>query len=211
MGEKAGAVGVGLANNGAHRHAFSCEDDGIAGLGTHEYRGTQMRESRADWAGATDILTLLRAQLDLTYGHPRQAARLLTVSWSPRWRRSVSTGRRIEELQMTLHAAEAAAQAAQAYASAGRTASARAASARAWVLADLCDGARTPALARLQAPGLTPRQYEIAHLAAAGLTNKQIAHQLTVSERTVGNHLQAAYTKLGASGRADLKKLIGDS
>ena len=109
---------------------------------------------------------------------------------------------------MILHAAEAAAQASQAHALAGRRASARSAAARAWALAARCEGTRTPALARLQAPGLTRRQYEIARLAASGLTNKQIARQLMVSERTVENHLQATYTKLGVCGRAELQPLL---
>lgn len=115
---------------------------------------------------------------------------------------------RFEALQMILHAAETAAQASQAHTSAGRRASARSAAARAWALAARCEGTRTPALAWLQAPGLTRRQYEIARLASSGLTNKQIARQLTVSERTVENHLQAAYTKLGVCSRAELQPLL---
>ncbi len=115
---------------------------------------------------------------------------------------------RFEALQMILHAAEAAAHASQAHAAAGRRASARAAAARAWALAARCEGTRTPALAQLQAPGLTRRQHDIARLAASGLTNKQIARQLIVSERTVENHLQATYIKLGVCGRASLKSLL---
>ncbi|TMR12902.1 hypothetical protein ETD86_31685 [Nonomuraea turkmeniaca] len=113
-----------------------------------------------------------------------------------------------EELGFLLHAAEAAAQASQAFEAAGRTASARAANARAWALAARCEGARTPALARLQAPGLTTRELEIAQLAAAGLTSKEIAARLVISVRTVDNHLQSAYTKLGVSSRAELGSVI---
>jgi DNA-binding CsgD family transcriptional regulator len=117
---------------------------------------------------------------------------------------------RFEALQLTLNAAEAAAQAARAHADAGRRSSARAAAARAWALAARCKGVSTPALARLRAPGLTPREYEIASLACSDLTNKQIAQHLVISERTVENHLRSAYHKLGARNRAELKPLITD-
>ncbi|GAA3819583.1 LuxR C-terminal-related transcriptional regulator [Sphaerisporangium flaviroseum] len=118
--------------------------------------------------------------------------------------------RRFEALGMILHATEAAAQASRAHASAGRAASARAAAARAWALGRRCEGARTPALERLSAPGLTAREYEIARLAAGGLANREIAARLVVSERTVENHLRAVYAKLGAGGRTDLGPLLGD-
>jgi DNA-binding CsgD family transcriptional regulator len=51
---------------------------------------------------------------------------------------------------------------------------------------------------------LTPREREIARLAASGLTSPQIAHRLVLSVRTVNNHLQHAYAKLGISGRDEL-------
>ena len=51
---------------------------------------------------------------------------------------------------------------------------------------------------------LTPREREIAALAAAGATSKEIAAQLFLSSRTVDNHLQSVYTKLGVSGRQEL-------
>ncbi|MBA2897212.1 helix-turn-helix domain-containing protein [Nonomuraea soli] len=110
---------------------------------------------------------------------------------------------------LLLHAAEAAAQAAGAFAEAGRQASARAASARAWALSRECRGAATPALARLAAPALTKRELEIARLAAAGHSSKEIADRLVLSPRTVDNHLQAAFGKLGVSGRGDLGPLLG--
>ncbi|WP_262844298.1 helix-turn-helix transcriptional regulator [Sphaerisporangium corydalis] len=119
--------------------------------------------------------------------------------------------RRFETLGMLLDAAEAAAQSSQAHASAARQASARAEGARAWVLAGRCQGARTPALQRLSAPGLTAREYEIARLAAGGLANREIATRLVVSVRTVENHLRAVYAKLGVTGRTDLGPFTGDS
>ncbi|MFI6322989.1 LuxR C-terminal-related transcriptional regulator [Nonomuraea sp. NPDC050556] len=120
----------------------------------------------------------------------------------------LTASQRFEELGFALHAAEAAAQASRAFESAGRTASARSAGARAWTLAARCAGARTPALSRLQAPGLTSRELEIAQLAAAGLTSKEIAGRLVISIRTVENHLQMAYGKLGVTGRGELGGLL---
>ena len=52
-------------------------------------------------------------------------------------------------------------------------------------------------------PELTPREREIALLAVRGLTAKEIAELLVLSPRTVENHLEHAYTKLGISGRRD--------
>ncbi len=40
--------------------------------------------------------------------------------------------------------------------------------------------------------------------AAAGRSNQQIADDMHLSVRTVGNHLQRAYEKLGVSGRQEL-------
>ncbi|WMD05490.1 LuxR family transcriptional regulator [Streptomyces sp. FXY-T5] len=75
---------------------------------------------------------------------------------------------------------------------------------RAVALARRCQGARTPALSGLVLGELTVRQRQIVTLAAAGLTNRQIAERLTLSVRTVGNHLYSAYARLGASDRGAL-------
>lgn len=55
---------------------------------------------------------------------------------------------------------------------------------------------------------LTPRELEVARLAAAGLTDKQVAEQLFLSPRTVGNALYSAYQKLGVRGRDELAALL---
>lgn len=112
-----------------------------------------------------------------------------------------------EELGAILYAAEAAAQAAEAYAHEGRSRDARAAEVRAWRLVQRCPGARTPALAGISAPELTARQWEIARLAAAGLGNREIAERLVLSIRTVANHLGAIYDRLGVRDRAELAEL----
>lgn len=51
---------------------------------------------------------------------------------------------------------------------------------------------------------LTQRENEIAHLAARGLSDRQIAHDLVLSVRTVQSHLASAYRKLGIRSRTEL-------
>jgi DNA-binding CsgD family transcriptional regulator len=51
---------------------------------------------------------------------------------------------------------------------------------------------------------LTPREREVAGLAASGMQSKQIAARLTVSVRTVDAHLRNAYAKTGAGNRVQL-------
>ena len=53
-----------------------------------------------------------------------------------------------------------------------------------------------------KAPALTPREQEIVRLIDEGLSNKQIAHQLFISPKTVGRHVEHIYEKLGVSSRA---------
>lgn len=50
--------------------------------------------------------------------------------------------------------------------------------------------------------GLTTREIEILKLAASGLANKQIAFRLTISEKTVRNHVSNMYEKLGIYDRS---------
>lgn len=55
---------------------------------------------------------------------------------------------------------------------------------------------------------LTAQERQIASLAAAGLTNKQIGQQLYLSPRTVGGHLYRAFPKLGIASRAGLRDAL---
>jgi DNA-binding CsgD family transcriptional regulator len=116
--------------------------------------------------------------------------------------------KQFEQLGLVLLAAEAYAHVADAYRNLGDPRRAQLPATRAWTLAGDCQGARTPALADLAAPGLTARQREIAHLAASGLTNREIAERLTVSIRTVANHLCGVYERLGVNDRAGLGHLL---
>lgn len=117
-----------------------------------------------------------------------------------------------EELGTTLHAAEAAAAAGGAYRREGMLARATAATARARVLAAVCEGARTPALADLDTRDLlTRREKEVTGLAARQLSNREIARRLGLSVRTVDNHLHRAYGKLEISGREELAEIFPSS
>jgi DNA-binding NarL/FixJ family response regulator len=105
-------------------------------------------------------------------------------------------------------AGDAAAQAADAHRRLGRQGSALGAAAIAQNLAAR-SGARTSALANAVRPlPLTPREREIASLAARGLSNKDIAERLTVSVRTVEGHLYRAGLKLGVSERSALAHVL---
>jgi HD-GYP domain-containing protein (c-di-GMP phosphodiesterase class II) len=50
--------------------------------------------------------------------------------------------------------------------------------------------------------GLTAREVEILRLLARGLLNKQIARRLGIAPKTVGNHVEHIYAKIGVSSRA---------
>jgi HD-GYP domain-containing protein (c-di-GMP phosphodiesterase class II) len=50
--------------------------------------------------------------------------------------------------------------------------------------------------------GLTPRELEILRLLARGLLNKEIARRLGIAPKTVGNHVEHIYAKIGVSTRA---------
>jgi ATP/maltotriose-dependent transcriptional regulator MalT len=65
----------------------------------------------------------------------------------------------------------------------------------------LRDGARAP---------LSPQELQIARLAAAGLSNREIGQRLYLSHRTIGSHLYRIFPKLGISSRAQLGSALAD-
>ncbi|WP_308298999.1 LuxR C-terminal-related transcriptional regulator [Streptomyces sp. GESEQ-35] len=109
-----------------------------------------------------------------------------------------------------LLAAEAATAAAAAWRRTHHPRRASAAARRAAVALARCEGARTPLLTTAQTTAaLTAREREIALLAAVGNASKDIARALTLSVRTVDNHLHHAYTKLGVTTRRELAQTLG--
>jgi DNA-binding CsgD family transcriptional regulator len=71
-------------------------------------------------------------------------------------------------------------------------------------------GARRERTNATAADTLTAQQRQIAQLAAAGLSNKQIAERLFLSSRTVGYHLHQIFPKLGITSRAALRDALAD-
>ncbi|MDQ3784136.1 MAG: LuxR C-terminal-related transcriptional regulator [Actinomycetota bacterium] len=51
---------------------------------------------------------------------------------------------------------------------------------------------------------MTRREREVAELVAKGLTNREIAEHLFLSERTAQNHVQHILTKLDLSNRSQI-------
>ena len=60
---------------------------------------------------------------------------------------------------------------------------------------------------RLQELGITPRELEILELIARGLSNREIAEQLFVSENTVKTHSSRLFDKLSARRRTQAVQL----
>ena len=113
--------------------------------------------------------------------------------------------RLFDSMGMSLLAAEAAAGAAAAWRAAGRASAGQRAATSAAAFVEPCGSPATPALAMAgRAGAVSSREREVAALAAEGLANKAIAERLGVSERTVENHLQRSYLKLGVRGREEL-------
>ena len=56
--------------------------------------------------------------------------------------------------------------------------------------------------------GLTPREREVAELAAQGLTGREIAERLGISVGTARNHLLRARDKLGGLSKRDMSRLL---
>jgi ATP/maltotriose-dependent transcriptional regulator MalT len=111
-------------------------------------------------------------------------------------------------------AAESTALAAGWAARGGDARAARRLAADAEVLAIRCPGLATPPLvvARVVDAGatpLTPRERDVATLAAHGLTSRAIAERLGLSARTVDNHLSNCFDKLHVRSRNELGAVLG--
>lgn len=67
---------------------------------------------------------------------------------------------------------------------------------------------RTESVERL---GVTPREMEILQLIAAGLSNREIAERLNVSENTVKTHAARLFAKLNARRRTQVVQLAKEA
>lgn len=65
--------------------------------------------------------------------------------------------------------------------------------------------------ARLDALGITPREHETLTLMAAGLSNREIAERLFVSENTVKTHSSRLFEKLNARRRTQAVQIAKES
>ena len=136
--------------------------------------------------------------IDLQSAHVRAEA-------EPTVEALVTISERWEALGQLLFAAEAMASAAGVARKAERGREAAALQNRADALASQCEGAATPLLQFLDtSQQLTKREREVSGLAAQGLSSMEIAERLFLSPRTVDNHLQSSYSKLGIRGRSEL-------
>ena len=116
-----------------------------------------------------------------------------------------SAADQFEAIGANLFAAEAATLEAELAAAGGLRRASTEAEARAERLLELCEGAHTPSVKEQRgAAQLTNREREVATLAAQGMTSKEVAASLFVSVRTVDNHLQQVYVKLGIKKRSEL-------
>ena len=61
---------------------------------------------------------------------------------------------------------------------------------------------------RTREEGLTAAERRVAALVAAGRTNREVAHQLFLGERTVAGHLTRVYAKLGVRSRTELARRL---
>jgi DNA-binding CsgD family transcriptional regulator len=77
-------------------------------------------------------------------------------------------------------------------------------------LAGLGDRGRRAAVAGRGPAALTPRELEVARLAARGHTAAEIGRQLFIGTRTVETHLAHTCAKLGCRSKRELVRLAGE-
>jgi DNA-binding CsgD family transcriptional regulator len=121
----------------------------------------------------------------------------------------LSVSERFESMSRVVEAVDAAAAAAESFHRRGGSREAQSAVRRADQLAAACEGFQFAPITWSGGGGqLTPREREVASLAARGHSNREIAERLFISARTAENHLYHAYTKLGVTDRAALAEAL---
>lgn len=71
-------------------------------------------------------------------------------------------------------------------------------------------GTCAPGLQSTRLSGLTERQREVASLVAQGMSNREVAESLTLSEGTVKNHVKEIFRSLGVTNRTQLALRLKD-
>lgn len=71
-------------------------------------------------------------------------------------------------------------------------------------------GEQPPVAASSGTSPLTPREREIARLVARGMSNKEIAGDLVISQRTAEGHVEHILNKLGFNSRAQIAAWVGE-
>jgi DNA-binding CsgD family transcriptional regulator len=199
----------------ARAWTLACSGDVAAGVRLLQSAAARQR---ADGFFAHELLTLYD---QVRLGHPELAAERMAalassvggrvtpllvrhaqVACDEDGEELFAVAREFNKLGLRVFAAEAAAAAVRIF----RTARDPRALAASTLLADVlsrCGPVRTPGLLAMQ-PALTVRERQVAELAAEGVRSREIADRLYLSPRTVENHLQRVYTKLGVNGRVEL-------
>jgi DNA-binding CsgD family transcriptional regulator len=137
------------------------------------------------------------------------AARFAAVVRSGDAAELAAVSEQFEDMGDVIAAVDSAAHAAIAYRRRDLRGSALGCSTRAEALAEQCGGARTPALRQAaERLPLTDREREIVMLLGEGLSNRDIAARLTLSIRTVEDHVHKAMAKTGTASRHDLAALL---
>jgi len=155
---------------------------------------------------AAPLLTRLEASTDCPLVMARAAHARAEASGSAT--ELAAAGATWEQLGGLLFAAECFASAARAALRADQARESAAYQNKSDALVKDCEGAATPLLQFADAPEpLTAREREVAGLAAQGLSSVEIAERLFLSPRTVDNHLQSTYAKLGIRGRSELHSI----
>jgi DNA-binding CsgD family transcriptional regulator len=183
--------GAGIARATGHLAAEALLLTDVARLGGAEQVAARL----------TDLAC--RCDGDLAMTRARLAAALATGD--PEELRA--TAGRLADTGQELLAAEASATAAALWRRRGK--SSRATAAARDAASHETAGVRTPLLAGADTPApLSAREQEIAEFAAAGIASKEIAETLGLSVRTVHNHLQKIYRKLGINTRRELREIL---
>ena len=189
------AVGP-LVQLGRHDEALALADQEFAlaeSTGVGEHRGRALTARGLAGPAGVDALTEAVAVLETTPAALDTAEALLSLGRA--LRREGKRDRAREELRTAADLATKA--------GAARIADA----ARDELTAT---GARPRRSAVTGVGALTPSESRVASLAARGLTNREIAHSLFVTPKTVETHLAGAYRKLGISGKGELSAVLAE-